>query len=202
MPNLLTLTYRSVNHYLVDCRGGKLLVDPGWAGSLPELSHALRRYDLKLSDIRYVLATHLHPDHAGLVQEVKVESGAQMLIHERQIAYLPGLAASHARHGGYVPITIDHGDIVLFTPNRAALEAIGVHGEVLETPGHSEDSVSLVLDSGIACVGDLLPAQAVDENQLAAVTASWQKLLQAGVRMAYHAHAGPIRLADLDLPER
>ncbi len=31
----------------------------------------------------------------------------------------------------------------------------GVRGEILKTPGHSDDSVSLVLDSGMVFVGDL-----------------------------------------------
>lgn len=41
--------------------------------------------------------------------------------------------------------------------------AFPVYGEILWTPGHSDDSVSLVLDSGIAFTGDLQPPLASDE---------------------------------------
>lgn len=30
----LTITHRSTSSYLVECQGGMLLVDPGWAGSI------------------------------------------------------------------------------------------------------------------------------------------------------------------------
>ena len=43
----------------------------------------------------------------------------------------------------------------LISPDRAALQSIGVRGEILETPGHSDDRISLLLDSGVAFIGDL-----------------------------------------------
>src|SRR5512138_2034087 len=101
MREPITLAYGSINHYLVECHGGMLLIDAGWAGTLPQLSHALQRYGISLTDVRYVMFTHAHPDHAGLTQEVKRAGGAGLLIHERQIAHLPELAVFYQRKGGY-----------------------------------------------------------------------------------------------------
>ena len=111
--------------------------------------------------IRFIMITHHHPDHAGLTQEIKQASNARLVIHEKQIPFLENLKAFYAGKGTYEPIRVEASDLILKSPNRAALGQIGVQGEIVETPGHSDDSVSLVLDSGMAFVGDLHPPDAV-----------------------------------------
>lgn len=66
MENLVTLTLRSAHKYLLETGQGKFMVDAGWAGSLPALRSQLKRFGLDLSQVRYVLITHHHVDHAGL----------------------------------------------------------------------------------------------------------------------------------------
>ncbi len=194
----LRLTYNSIHHYLIPCKGGWLLLDPGWAGTLPQLRASLGRYGVAFAEVRYVMHTHAHPDHGGLTQEVKNAAGAKLLIHERQIPYLGQLKAFHEREGkgGYVPITVNPGDLVVGTPNRQALAAIGIAGEIVETPGHSEDSVSLVLDGGIALVGDLrLPGQSA-EGSYEVVKESWRRLWELGVRKAEPGHGEEIAVSE------
>ncbi|MGL5172458.1 MAG: MBL fold metallo-hydrolase, partial [Olsenella sp.] len=53
--------------YLV---GGVLLVDTGWAGTLRELFASLKREDVPLADVRYLIVTHYHPDHMGIAQDL------------------------------------------------------------------------------------------------------------------------------------
>ncbi len=199
MAHPITITYKSIHHYLVDCRNGKLLVDAGWAVSMPELTHGLGRYGIELSDIKYVMMTHSHPDHAGLTQEVKNACGARLLIHERQIPYLQDLLAFYQRRGGYEPIVVGPDDIVVKSDgSRETLNSIGIDGEIVETPGHSDDSISLVLDSGIAFVGDLRTPDQVDSDSYEVVCDSWRKLLSLNVQTAYPAHAGPIQAKDVE----
>ncbi len=195
MQNPVILPYGSTNHYLVGYRGGSLLIDAGWAGSLPQLRHALRRQGIEGTTIRYVMMTHHHPDHAGLTQEVKRAFGAKLLVHEAQIPYLRDLLTFHQRNGDhYEPIVVAAEDIVVTSESsRDALRRIGLDGEIAETPGHSADGVSLVLDDGSAFTGDLhLPDQAEGE-MLEAVRLSWQRLLSLGVKVAYPGHGGPVR---------
>ncbi len=194
MTNLLTITLSSTHHYLLDCPGGKLMVDTGWAGSLARLAGELKRCKVTLSEIRYVMITHHHPDHAGLTQEIKNACGAKLVIHERQIPYLQDLQAFYQDPGKgvYVPIRVEKGDIILPRSNRAVLKNLGIPGEALETPGHSEDSISLVLDGGMAFTGDLtLPFMAVEENE-AVLRESWRCVLALNPRMIYPAHGKSI----------
>jgi len=188
MQNLVTLTVRSTHFYLIDCKHGKLLIDAGW--EMPAFTAQLRQYRIPFSDIRYVMFTHHHPDHAGLVQNVKNLSGARLIIHEKQIPFLDDLAAYFAKKGGYEPIRVEKNDLI--SPNLAALLSIGVQGEIVETPGHSDDSVSLVLDSGDAFIGDLPSPDFTTDETRAAVHASWKKLIDLNVRWFYHSHTDPI----------
>ena len=190
--NLVTLTYHATHYFLIDLGDGKLMVDAGWVGELATFKSQLRAYRIDPAEIKFVLLTHTHPDHAGLAQNIKQLSGARLLIHEKQIACLPQLAASFRGKGGYEPIVVDQRDVVLGAATRATLQLLGIRGEVIETPGHSDDSVALVLDSGPCFIGDLhLPQYASDEAAAALTRVSWQKLLARGAQMFYPAHGQP-----------
>ena len=192
MENLVTVTIRSTHYYLIDALQGKLMVDAGWSGSLPALKNQLKRYGLDLAAIRYVMLTHHHPDHAGLAQELKQASGARLVILEKQVPFLEDLNAFMVGKGlHHEPVRINEGDLVLKSSNRADLARIGVRGEIVETPGHSDDSVSLVLDSGMAFTGDLHPPDFVAGEARQATCQSWKKLVGMDARIIYPAHGNP-----------
>ena len=194
MENLVTVTIRSTHYYLIDTQQGKLMVDTGWAGSLPALKSQLKRYAIDLAQIHFVMITHHHPDHAGLTQEIKRANHARLIILEKQIPYLENLKSFYAGKGNYEPIRIEANDLVLQSSNRAVLSEIGIQGEIIETPGHSNDSVSLVLDSGKAFIGDLhLPDFVPDEGR-ETTCQSWQKLLRLNVKTVYPAHGDPFQM--------
>jgi len=188
---MLTLTLRSTHYFLLPLPRGHLLVDAGWPGTLPLLASRLKAYDLDLSAITFVLPTHYHPDHAGLVQELKQAAGARLIVHPLQIPHIPNLAAHYARKGGYLPITLDPADLILPADTRAALLALGLDALVIPTPGHSPDSVSLVTALGQAFTGDLPAPAFVDEDHAPTVRASWQALLDHGARTIYPSHVPP-----------
>ena len=75
------------------------------------------------------------------------------------------------------------------------LERIEIPGQILPTPGHSEDSVSLLLDDGSAFTGDLTPMPFIGEEDPAVVSASWQLLRERGATRVYPGH-GPVRPID------
>ncbi len=71
------LKYGNTNTFYIPGIRGGLLVDTDFAGTLQAFYQALGQQNLRLEDISYVLATHYHPDHMGLIgqlaeQEVKL----------------------------------------------------------------------------------------------------------------------------------
>ena len=92
----------------------------------------------------------------------------------------------------YVEITLEDNIIISTSESRALLEKIGIPGEIVHTPGHSEDSVSLLLDDGSVFTGDLTPPEYVGMEDPEIVAASWQMLQDRGAAHIYPGH-GPIR---------
>ncbi len=64
-PGVYHLSLRLANVYLIEGRCGLALVDAGGQGALRALEPQLRSSRFRLSDIRYILATHGHFDHVG-----------------------------------------------------------------------------------------------------------------------------------------
>ena len=82
--------------------------------------------------------------------------------------------------------------MISFAESRSILEQISIPGEIIHTPGHSDGSVSLLLDDGSAFTGDLThPALATLENA-GIVAQSWQMLRKHDVTRICPRH-GPIR---------
>jgi glyoxylase-like metal-dependent hydrolase (beta-lactamase superfamily II) len=101
MNKPLTLTVHSTHFYLIDCAGGKLLIDAGW--ELAAFRAQMKAYQLSWEQIRWIMFTHHHPDHAGLVQAVRELSGARLILHEKQIPYLEDAARVYGAKERAVP---------------------------------------------------------------------------------------------------
>jgi ribonuclease/clavin/mitogillin len=183
----LNIGYNPANYYLLLAQPKALLVDIGFPQTLPKLQHRLKSYDLTLAQIGYLLVTHYHPDHAGLAQELKQE-GITLIVLEQQLQAIPKLGSYLKPEHKYQPIRLDDNRVISVAESRATLASIGIQGEIIATPGHSDDSVSLVLDDGKAFSGDLPPPYQADEAG-GQVLASWQLLLAKGAREIYSGHA-------------
>ena len=188
--NIVNVGYRSTNYWVVSAGTSRLLVDLGWPGTMGLLRAELARKDVPLEQIRYGRATHYHMDHAGLAQELKA-SGVPLLVVDLQVPAITAMKEWMKPEDGYVDIT-PHDNVTISLPeSRSLLDSIGIAGEILHTPGHSADSVSLVLDDGTAFVGDLtIPMMAVEADR-DTVDASWRLLRRHGVRLVCPGH-GPI----------
>ncbi|GAB4433823.1 MAG: MBL fold metallo-hydrolase [Chloroflexi bacterium OHK40] len=66
-----------------------ILVDPGPASTLPGLEAGLATHGLALSDIRHIVLTHIHLDHAGATGQILAHSpAARVYVHERGAPHL------------------------------------------------------------------------------------------------------------------
>jgi len=184
---VVNVGYRSTNYWVVSAGRSRLLVGLGWPGTMGRLRANLRRMDVPFDQIRYGLATHYHIDHAGLAQELK-QAGVALLVLETQVEAMTQLKAQTKPGDGFVEISTAGNVVISFEDSRRVLGDIGIDGEILPTPGHSSDSVSLLLDDGSAFTGDLGPA--LSESDADPVTASWRLLRERGMSCVYPGH-GP-----------
>jgi endoribonuclease LACTB2 len=189
--NIVNVGYRSTNYYVVGQGDARMLVDAGWPGTLPTLLAELRRKDIALQAIQHVLVTHYHPDHAGLAQELK-NKGLRLIVLEQQIPAIPLLKAMTKPSDRYVDIALHDNVQLTIGESRAFLTRINIAGEIVATPGHSDDSVTLVLDDGAAFTGDLTWPDFADAAAHDTILHSWQAIRALRATTVYPGH-GPAR---------
>jgi glyoxylase-like metal-dependent hydrolase (beta-lactamase superfamily II) len=151
---------------VVEQAGGVALVDPGPASSLPQLLGTLEESGITPRDIRRLLLTHIHLDHAGATGSLlRLNPRIAVYVSERGAPHLvdPAKLLASARRlygddmdrlwGEVLPVPA--GSLhPLAGGERLALD--GVELEVAYTPGHASHHVSyLHVSSGTAFVGDV-----------------------------------------------
>ena len=145
--------------------GGVALIDPGPSSTLPALRAALSGAGIAIADLRAVLLTHIHFDHAGATGTLVHEQPAlKVYVHEKGAPHMASperLVASATRlwgdemdrlWGEFRPVPPE-ALVVLRGGERVS--AGGRDLEVAYTPGHASHHVSYFSkDTGIAFVGD------------------------------------------------
>lgn len=85
-PGFWQVSLGFVNAFLVDTDDGLILIDTGIAESAPLILDAVREIGRTPGDLREILVTHCHSDHAGSLAELKRVSGASATMHRLDAA--------------------------------------------------------------------------------------------------------------------
>lgn len=144
---------------------GVALVDPGPSTTVENLRAALKRKGIAFSDIRHLLLTHIHLDHAGGAGTLLRENPSiEVYVHERGAPHLidpSKLLASATRlygadmerlWGDVLPVPSKHVHVL---SGGERITAGGRELQVAYTPGHASHHVSFFdASSRVAFVGD------------------------------------------------
>lgn len=157
-----------VNAHVVRSPQGCILVDAGIPGSEGRIGRMLARHGLSFPDIKLIVVTHSHTDHAGSAARLRALSGAPILTHEADadfysrkhpMSFCPtGLVgrlflktpAPRQPYEGFVP------DLMMRRGDEISLPEFGVDGIVRRSAGHTPGSASVELASHEALVSDLI----------------------------------------------
>ena len=186
------LKYGNTNTYFIRGTKGSILLDTDYAGTLQMFYKEIKKNGIALKDITYILATHYHPDHMGLVGEL-VSMGVKFLVMDTQVPNLHFSDEIFSRDKTlrFLPsVPEDKAEVIACKDSRAFLAALGIDGEIVSTPSHSEDSITLVLDNGDCFVGDLEPMEFMDgyeENK--ALQSDWEKVMSFSPKVIHYGHA-------------
>ncbi len=156
---------RVVATALLNGPGGLTLIDPGPTSCLPALEAGLRDRGLTLRDVRTLLLTHIHLDHAGATGTiVERVPGIKVYVHERGAPHMidpEKLLASVTRlygdqmdtlWGAFLPVPASQ---VTVLTGGERLDISGTSMRVAYTPGHAKHHVSFLDErAGMAYVGD------------------------------------------------
>ncbi len=219
-----TLTIGPTNCYLLNVREGYLLIDTSLPECFRQFLEKLKEIRVDPSEIKLLLLTHAHDDHAGFAAELREESGCRIVTHKNSIESLKEgciikvghflntrarimmtlYSLSKRRDFEYTPVTLNERDVVIEGDDEEALKSVGIDGRIIYTPGHTEDGISVITADGDAFVGDVcmsnlgfLHCRPIEVSDLPSVFASWQKIIENGARKIYPGHGKPFAVGDL-----
>ena len=188
---LLKIRYGNTNTFLIKGTKSSILIDTDYAGTLPAFYKAIKELGIKVSDINYVLATHYHPDHIGLVSEL-MDQGVKLILMESQVnsVHYSDTIFAKEPHLNYKPIDESMAMILKFDDAHSFLDSLGISGNIGSTKSHSEDSIYVALSDGTFILGDLEPLGYLDAYQdNLALKEDWEQILRQKPRLFLYAHA-------------
>jgi glyoxylase-like metal-dependent hydrolase (beta-lactamase superfamily II) len=207
-----------VNAHLIKSEGGCILVDAGIPGSEGKISRVLAEHGLTVDDIKLIIVTHAHTDHAGSAARLRALSGAPILAHEGDADFYRRAAPMtfcptgrfgrlflktplpHQPYEGFEP------DILMKDGDLVNLLDFGVDGLVRHTAGHTPGSIAVELASQDALVGDLVASGILIggiaftgramrppfEDDPERVAHELDRMVRSGAKRFYMGHGGPL----------
>lgn len=196
------------------CHEGVILIDGGMPGQVQRFKYHLSWLPVRPEEIKLVVLTHGHAGHVGTVKEIQELTGCKIALHHGEQDWLenaivpavPGvnlwgrflsqLMSKAGRLNSFPPASVD----LPLLDEGLSLHEYGLPGRIVHTPGHTAGSVSVIMESGEAFVGDLAvnamplrlnPGLPVLAENFPQVKESWQKLLEMGVKTIFPAHGKP-----------
>lgn len=191
---------RVVGVYLLDTDDGLALFDSGPASAVPSLKTGLAARGVALTDLRHLLLSHIHLDHAGATG-VLVREHPALQVHVSEVG-APHLADPSRLEASARRLYGDAFDGLWGELAPVPPENIHVAGEVVvglecfPSPGHARHHVSLLHPDGTLYAGDSVGVRIAPSRFVLAPTPppeidleGWERTLQETERRA------PTRLA-------
>jgi hydroxyacylglutathione hydrolase len=191
-----------------------IMVDGGMPDKLNVFRRRLKRLYIHPEEIKLIVLTHSHFDHSGSAKEISEFTGAKVAVHEsekgflenREFAMIKGvdtwgkitlpLLRPFFKRISFPEVKPD----IIIKDEEYSLNEYGINGSVLHTPGHTQGSLSILLNTGEAFVGcmahnglpfRLNPGFPVYAQDMDILKQSWKLLISKGAKMIFPGHGNP-----------
>ena len=130
--------------HIIDTGDGLIMLDAGYLEAIDEVALNMEKMGLSLSDLKYILLTHGHIDHAGAARRLREMTGAKIAIGAADREYVNG--ENDLTYAREFEMTFDffEPDILLSDGDVIALGSVSVRA--VATPGHTPGAISYFFD--------------------------------------------------------
>lgn len=158
------------NSFLIYSEYGNILVDTGKAADYGRLQKNIGSLNLKKRKIDLLILTHTHYDHCENAHMIKKQENCKIITGEKEAQYsengytplpkgtfavtrfISDIGNRFGKKGfGYKPFVPD-----ILVKDKLDLKIFNFEISLLLTDGHSDGSVSVIVDHEIAIVGDTM----------------------------------------------
>lgn len=189
-----------------------LLVDTGKNSYWKKLNKNLQQLKIEGKTIDFLALTHTHYDHCQNAATIQVQENCKILVSKKEAEFCRnGFTPLPSGTLGFFRIIVGLGkrlnkkrfsykpfepDIII--ENELELQEFGGLIRIISTPGHTEGSLSILVDNEIALVGDTLYSVFRNSvfppfaNDVPELINSWKKLLKTRCRLFLPGHGKEI----------
>lgn len=214
------------NTYLIPIENSYLLVDTGYPRDQKILFEQLNKHQITPKDISYLLLTHIHDDHVGLIHEILSKNPeCKLIYHKNAIPFLARGKNDMSRSfyinkrvkfavstfgklsaGTFPSYSPRQNDVIISEDTALADLGINLSGKIITTPGHTTDSISLILDDGSCFSGDAASNMlsflgtkncVVVMEDLDTYYSSWKKYIKEHAKTIYPSHGNAFSIKKL-----
>lgn len=225
-PNMVNAGSRIVNNWIYPIDRGYVLIDTGYENGFERLKKKLAALNINIQQILYIFLTHAHDDHAGYLNEMLSECPDTQIVmsgraleglYRGQNSFRGGCTSrlalgfcsfmKLAGKGGHLFPKLRQEYqckcIQVSERNRKQVEFL-LQGKIIDTPGHTADSISLLLRDGSLFCGDAamngLPSLhriTIWVEDKTAFLKSWETIIAFRPKIIYPGHGKPFEYGEL-----
>ncbi len=214
-----TITFRSVNCYLIKTKAGYILVDTGYSNQRNNIENALDSAGVQPGNLTLILLTHGDFDHTGNGKYLREKYQSKIAMHKDDLGMVEHGDLFYSRTGSNIIIRklakmilpllrmnlkkSDHFTPDIYLEEGDDLSEYGFSAKVVHTPGHSRGSIGFLTTEGDLFIGDLLennekrgPVKGSLIDNSMDLDASIDKLINLSLNTVYPGHGNPFPMED------
>lgn len=212
-----------INNHILKTSKGCIIIDTGYHNGFNNFKKRMNSLGIFARDIRFIFLTHAHDDHAGYLTELLTYTNAPVILHKKAVKrlkaghnYLIGgcpsrrsqlflklLALSGKGEHKFTPVNMP-AKYILVEGTRQPLRDLKIPVTILMLPGHTADSIGLLLDDGRLFCGDVAmngyPSKArhpICVEDVQDLSKSWESMIKSKPVKIYPSHGRPFPPLDL-----
>ncbi|MEL7609306.1 MAG: MBL fold metallo-hydrolase [Bacillota bacterium] len=210
-----------IKNYLLETPLGWIAIDTGYPGGEGKFMRRLSKLAAP-EDLKYIFLTHAHDDHAGFLAALMEKTRAKVILHPVGVSALesgksndpPGAGYSSRagalfgaikREFAFPPVALGDRAIFVSGDGDQVFKELGLPIRILFLPGHTADSIGLLLEeTGALFCGDaamnavISPARhTIWIEDAREFGGSWDRMLAVKPLRIYPSHGAPFSPKDL-----